>query len=100
MVDMKRIRTLWLLVPLLEAVLVMSVTPGFYGSPFIPEVLGKAAELKAAQPGLVVGLDGGVGPGNLGLARDAGFDYACVGSRIFQADDPAGSYASLAGLAG
>ncbi len=36
----------------LDAVLIMAVNPGFYGSPFIPEVLGKAGRLKDLYPGL------------------------------------------------
>jgi ribulose-phosphate 3-epimerase len=88
------------LLPLLDSALVMSVVPGFYGSAFIPAALSKAHELKAASPRLVLGLDGGVGTGNLTLARAAGFDYACVGSRIFQAENPARSFAELNALAG
>jgi thiamine monophosphate synthase len=39
-----------------------------------------------------VGIDGGVSLDNLILARNAGVDYACVGSRILLADDPATSF--------
>ena len=81
--------------PLLGVVLVMTVTPGFYGSPFIPEALGKAAEIKRLAPHVTVGIDGGVSMDNLDLAREAGVDYVCVGSRVVLADDPASSFAAF-----
>lgn len=87
------------LLPRLESVLIMSVNPGYYGSPFIPDVLKKALEIKTESPFITVGLDGGVSLDNLNKAKEAGFDYVCVGSRILLADDPADSFARLSNLA-
>lgn len=77
------------------AVLFLTVNPGFYGSPFIPEVLARVKELKERRPGLDVGVDGGV---NLDTVQDvklAGPDFACVGSAIFNAADPAKNFYDL-----
>jgi len=78
--------------PSVKGVLVMTVHPGFYGSPFVPEALDKVARIQGSHPELKVGIDGGVSLDNLHLARKAGVDYACVGSRILLADDPAASF--------
>jgi ribulose-phosphate 3-epimerase len=79
-------------VPELDSVLFMSVNPGFYGSPFIPSVLQKVERFRRDHPGMLIGIDGGVALDNLSQIKSVGVDYACVGSRIFLSDDPAGSY--------
>lgn len=88
--------------PLLDRVdmiLIMSVNPGYYGSPFIPEVLDKAVEIRKRSASVTIGMDGGVSADNIDLAKGAGLDYVCVGSRILLADDPAESFARLNRLA-
>jgi ribulose-phosphate 3-epimerase len=78
--------------PALDHVLVMSVNPGFAGQAFIPEALDKARRLQvmAARRGqpLSIGMDGGLGRGNIRSALLAGVDFAVVGSAIFAAHDP------------
>ena len=37
------------LLPYLESILVMTVNPGFYGSPFLPEMLSKVRELNGLR---------------------------------------------------
>jgi ribulose-phosphate 3-epimerase len=64
------------LVSEVASVLLLTVHPGFYGSPFIPEVLQKVAE----------------------VAR-AGVDVICVGSAVFLKPQPAESYRRLSSLA-
>lgn len=76
----------------LDSVLFLSVTPGFYGSPFIPSVLEKIGEFRKRHPSVVIGMDGGVSFDNIPATKSSGVDYACVGSRIFLSEDPAGSY--------
>jgi ribulose-phosphate 3-epimerase len=76
----------------LDSVLFMSVNPGFYGSPFIPEVLEKIGGFRKDYPEIVIGIDGGVALDNLQTIKALGVTYACVGSRIFCSDDPAESY--------
>ena len=45
-----------------DAVLVMSVMPGFGGQKFDPSVLDKVRALCAARPGLRISIDGGIKP--------------------------------------
>ena len=88
------------LVPDLDTILLLSVNPGYYGSPFIEDVLEKAREAHDRYPFITLGIDGGIGLENLEIVRDAGLDYACVGSRIFSHADPAAAYRELCELAG
>ena len=48
------------LVSEVASVLLLTVHPGFYGSPFIPEVLQKVAELRRVYPEIEIGMDGGI----------------------------------------
>ena len=82
-----------------SAVLLLSVTPGYYGQPFIPEVLEKAKELRREYPELIIGMDGGIKPENITEIARAGVDEICVGSAIFGATDPVASYQELVALA-
>ncbi len=79
-------------VDLCDMVLVMSVNPGFGGQKFLEGVLGKieAARKLVDSRGLStdVEIDGGIGPDNIGLAREAGADVFVAGSSIFRAEDP------------
>jgi ribulose-phosphate 3-epimerase len=75
-----------------DAVLFLTVHPGFYGSPFIPEVLEKIKDFRSHFPSRVIGVDGGISLENIELVKSSGADYACVGSRIFRHDDPRQSY--------
>jgi len=86
--------------PLLEQldfVLFLSVNPGFYGSPFIPEAADKLYRFKCAHPRVEAGLDGGIKAWNLRRLRAFGVDYACIGSAIFRGD-PAENYRRLSRL--
>jgi ribulose-phosphate 3-epimerase len=78
----------------------MSVYPGFYGKPFIPEVLEKVRQFKVRFPRVPVGIDGGIKMDNIGLAAQAGADEICVGSAIFAAENPGESYRRLNEAAG
>ena len=81
-----------------DSVLLLTVTPGFYGSKFIPEVMDKVAELRDIQPGIEIGIDGGVKENNISEIASAGVDYICVGSAVFLQPDPAESYRRLQSL--
>ncbi|MEE9366560.1 MAG: ribulose-phosphate 3-epimerase [Dehalococcoidales bacterium] len=81
-----------------DSVLLLTVTPGFYGSKFIPEVLDKVAGLRNIQPGIEIGVDGGVKENNIGEIAGVGVDYICVGSAVFLQPDPAESYRRLQSL--
>jgi ribulose-phosphate 3-epimerase len=80
-----------------DAVLVMSVMPGFGGQKFEAAVLDKVRAVRAARPALRISIDGGINPTTATDAVAAGVDQLVVGSAVFRAD---GNYAaSLAELA-
>lgn len=80
----------------LDTILFMSVNPGFYGAPFMPEVLEKIKSFKTNYPHKPAGIDGGIKPDNLLQVKEAGVDYVCVGSAILKSDDPAKSFKEFA----
>jgi ribulose-phosphate 3-epimerase len=81
-----------------DSVLLLTVTPGFYGSKFIPEVMDKVAELRGIRPGIEIGVDGGIKESNIREIACFGVDYICVGSAVFLQPDPAESYRRLQSL--
>ena len=82
----------------IDSILLLTVTPGFYGSQFIPEVMDKVAELRSIQPEIEIGVDGGVKENNIREIASAGVDYICVGSAVFMQTNPAESYRRLQSL--
>ncbi|MBD3246545.1 MAG: ribulose-phosphate 3-epimerase [Candidatus Omnitrophica bacterium] len=82
----------------ITTVLCMAVHPGFYGAPFIPEVLNKIRAAKKMFPYLQIGIDGGVKKQNIRAVAASGADFICVGSAILKQDDPAAAYQSLSAL--
>ena len=82
----------------IDSILLLTVTPGFYGSQFIPEVMDKVAELRSIRPEIEIGVDGGVKENNIREIASAGVDYICVGSAVFMQTDPAESYRRLQSL--
>jgi len=87
------------LVPQVDCLLFMSVNPGFYGAPFIPDVLNKIKEFKNGFSDKAVGIDGGVKKENLQEIIESGVDYVCVGSAILKAPDPGAAYRELLAMA-
>lgn len=81
-----------------DSVLFLSVNPGFYGSKFIPEVLDKMVEFRSAQPGVEIGIDGGIKEGNIVQVAQAGADVIYVGSAIFLQPQPGESFHRLQAL--
>lgn len=75
------------LIPILDFVLVMTVSPGFGGQAFIPEMLDKIKRLRAAAGDLPIAVDGGVTPELLRPLAEAGVDIAVAGSAIFQEEE-------------
>lgn len=71
----------------IDLVLVMSVHPGFSGQRFMPEVLVKVAELRAAHPELMIQMDGGIDPITAKDCVRAGADNLVAASYIFGAQD-------------
>lgn len=71
----------------LSKVQFMTVNPGFYGSPFLPEILEKVADFHRRYPAKAVQVDGGVNPETLKLVETSGASSAAVGSYIFKSDN-------------
>jgi ribulose-phosphate 3-epimerase len=82
-----------------DSVLLLTVNPGFYGSPFIPEVLEKVKELRRTRPEIKIDVDGGIKEGNIVEVARSGVDAICVGSAIFLQPQPGESYRRLLYLA-
>ncbi len=80
-----------------DSVLFMSVIPGFYGAPFVPEVLEKI-KLFQRKHKLSLGIDGGVKLSNVKEVSASGVDYICVGSAILKDKHPAKAYSSFTAL--
>ena len=83
------------LISKLDSVMFMSVNPGFYGAPFIPEVLEKIKSFKKRFPNMTVAIDGGVKTDNLKDIVSSGVDYVCVGSAVLKAENPKEAFLTL-----
>ncbi len=68
----------------LDALLVMSVMPGFGGQAFEPSVLDKVRAARAARPDLRISIDGGINPSTAASAVSAGVSQMVAGSAIFR----------------
>ena len=71
-----------------DMVLVMTVHPGFGGQKFMASELPKVAALRKRYPELNIEVDGGLGPGTIDQAADAGANVIVAGSAVFGAKDP------------
>ncbi|KXX75370.1 Ribulose-phosphate 3-epimerase [Madurella mycetomatis] len=78
-----------------DMVLVMTVEPGFGGQKFMASELPKVQELRKRYPDMNIEVDGGLGPGTIDQAADAGANVIVAGSAVFGAKDPAGVIALL-----
>jgi ribulose-phosphate 3-epimerase len=87
------------ILPMVDSVLLMTVYPGYYGAPFVPEVMTKVAEVRSLRAGIEIGVDGGIKENNLVEVARRGVDTLCVGSAVFSSSDPEASYTRLVALA-
>lgn len=69
-------------------VLIMTVEPGFGGQKFMASQLPKVSALRARYPDLNIEVDGGLGPGTIDDAAEAGANVIVAGSAVFGAADP------------
>ena len=69
-------------------VLNMTVEPGFGGQKFMADQLPKVTALRKRYPDLNIEVDGGLGPGTIDEAADAGANVIVAGSAVFGAADP------------
>jgi ribulose-phosphate 3-epimerase len=76
----------------IDLLLVMTITAGFGGQPFVPEHVEKvrrAANLREQRGAtFLIEVDGGISPQTAGDAVRAGADVLVAGSAIFLAPDP------------
>ena len=73
----------------LDRVLLMTVEPGFGGQKLIPEVLDKAAQLRALGFAGENEADGGITESNAPLLKEAGIGVLVMGTGFFRAKGPA-----------
>jgi ribulose-phosphate 3-epimerase len=83
-----------------DVALVMTVSPGWGGQPFIPEMLAKVRRVRELAPEAVVEVDGGVDPGTAGACAEAGASLLVAGSAVFRAPDVAAAYRAVAAAGG
>lgn len=79
----------------ISLVTVMSVDPGFQGSPFVLSALKKIEELKKRFPKLTVEIDGGVNESNLIGVAATGVDQIVMGSGIWKTANPEATFKQL-----
>lgn len=71
----------------IDQILIMTVNPGFYGSPFLPEMVGKISKLRKIAPDLDIEVDGGITPSTIGLVDKAGANLFVSGSYIVKSQN-------------
>jgi ribulose-phosphate 3-epimerase len=71
----------------IDQVLIMTVNPGFYGSPFLPDMVEKIKELRKIKPDLDIEVDGGITDKTIGLVKNAGANMFVSGSYLVKSDD-------------
>ena len=81
------------ILPYVDLILIMSVNPGFGGQSFIQTCLPKAERIakmaEAVNPNILISIDGGVGPKNVGPLVKAGCGVVIAGSAVFGKPDVA-----------
>ena len=84
----------------IDLVLLMSVTPGWSGQAFLPEVLDKARHLRPRlRSSQRLQVDGGVGPSTAAACREAGCDVLVAASAIYTSEDYAAAVRAIRGTA-
>lgn len=73
------------IIHMLDAVLVMTVNPGFGGQQFLPETLPKIRVLREmiAARSIDLVVDGGINPATMNTVVEAGADVLIIGSALF-----------------
>lgn len=68
----------------LDQILIMTVNPGFYGSPFLPEIVNKISELREIAPKLDIEVDGGITDKTIDIVDEAVANMFVSGSYILK----------------
>jgi len=71
----------------IDQVLIMTVNPGFYGSPFLPKMIDKIKKLRKKCPNLDIEVDGGITDKTIGFVNEAGANLFVSGSYIVKSDN-------------
>jgi ribulose-phosphate 3-epimerase len=72
---------------MIDELIVMTVVPGKYGSPFIPEMLDKVRDARKLNQTLDIEVDGGISDKTISQAYEAGANLFISGSYIMRSDD-------------
>ena len=71
----------------IDQVLIMTVNPGFYGSPFLSEMIDKIKNLRKKCPYLDIEVDGGITDKTIKVVNDAGANLFVSGSYIIKSEN-------------
>ena len=71
----------------IDQVLIMTVDPGYYGSPFLLETLEKVKELRKLKPNLDIEVDGSINKNTIKQAHEAGANLFVSGSYLQKSQD-------------
>lgn len=82
-------------VELIDQITVMSVKPGFQGSPFEESALQKIAQLKASFSNVIIEIDGSVNENTIAKVVGVQPDLLVAGSAIVHAQNPHDAYLHL-----
>jgi ribulose-phosphate 3-epimerase len=83
------------LIPLVDHVLLFSGDLGKFGGSADMKVLEKIPEIKAMNPNVEIGWDGGANMENVKQLADGGVDVINVGGAIHKVEDPLAAYNAL-----
>ena len=78
-----------------DGLLILTVEPGQYGAPFVPETLGKIRALRKISHEILIEVDGAMNPENAKKAIEAGANIIASGSYILKSSDPHKSIEAL-----
>ena len=73
----------------------MTVNPGFYGSPFIPEIVNKISKLREISPNINIEVDGGITDKTINIVDEAGANMFVSGSYIIKSKNIKQAFNSL-----
>lgn len=83
------------ILPLIDQVVIMTVVPGQYGAPLVPEALKKIKQIRKINNSIVIEADGAMKVGTARLAAKEGVDQIVVGSAIMFSDNPEKAIAEI-----
>lgn len=73
--------------PEIDQILIMTVHPGFYGSPFLPEMMDKIRTLRELRPDLDIEVDGAINQDTIEMVDEAGANMFVSGSYLIRSED-------------